>query len=114
LDAPAPSESRSGDNRTARRLPAAFRPFGRGASLFGMTDDVTRRVDFSARRNGNTPEVAGLIQEMQALTQELKDLERRATPDARLLELRRTLEELRWRLAEAVRHAASGAGDPGA
>jgi predicted protein tyrosine phosphatase len=79
-----------------------------------MTDDVTRRVEFAARSKGSAPEVAGLIGHIQALTLELKELERRATPDVRLLELRRRLEELRWSLAEASRHAASGAGDPGA
>jgi hypothetical protein len=109
-----PSERRSAGSRTPKRLPAAFRRLERTASLFDMTDDVTQRVDFAARSKGSAPEVAGLIGQIQALTLELKDLERRTTPDSRLLEIRRRLEELRWSLAEAARHAALGAGDPGA
>jgi hypothetical protein len=106
------SQSTSGGNRTTKRVPAAFRRKKRTASLFDMTGDVTRRVDFSGRSNGSTPEVARLIEEIRALTLELKELERRATPDARLLELRRGLEQLRWQLAEAARHAASGTERP--
>jgi hypothetical protein len=95
-------------------MSAAFRRLEQSASLFDMTDDVTQRVDFAARSKGRAPEVAGLIGQIQALTFELKELERRASSDARLLEIRRRLEELRWSLAEAARLAAARAGGPGA
>jgi hypothetical protein len=59
-----------------------------------------------ARASGR--EVARLLEQIRALTTELRELERHARGDARRVELRRGLETLRGRLAEAARVAAAG------
>jgi len=53
-------------------------------------------------------EVLRLIRQLQALTLELDALRKRATSQRELQAKERTLEQLRWRLAAAARHAATG------
>ena len=61
---------------------------------------------FAERRDGRQ-EVAGLIREIQQLTAERKRLESRRASGAELHANERSIDELRWLLAEAARRAAS-------
>jgi DNA-binding PadR family transcriptional regulator len=51
-------------------------------------------------------EVTRLLEQIQALVPEIKELERRGAGDADLAAKRRALERLRWRLAAVARRLA--------
>ena len=60
---------------------------------------------FAQRRDGRR-EVAGLVSEIQQLTTERRRLVARGAGGAELEANERTLDELRWLLADAARRAA--------
>ena len=62
---------------------------------------------FARRRDGRR-EVAGLVSEIQQLTTERRRLVARGADGAELEANERTLDELRWLLAEAARRSAVG------
>jgi hypothetical protein len=67
----------------------------------------TRQPSGSTYTGGARAEVIELIREIQRLTLELRNLERRrATREAAATE--RVVEQLRWRLAVAARRSATG------
>lgn len=61
-------------------------------------------TDFEPRRSGR--DVARLLRQIQALTQELRMLRLRGTAEPDLHAKERALEQLRWRLAMVARRAA--------
>jgi hypothetical protein len=56
---------------------------------------------------GGRPELARLVRRIQALTLELRELERRAEPRAEIHASERELEQLRWRFAAIARRTAT-------
>jgi hypothetical protein len=64
---------------------------------------MTRR--FAQRRDGRR-EVAGLVSEIQQLTTERRRLVARGADSVELEANERTLDELRWLLADAARRSA--------
>ena len=65
----------------------------------------TMRTTFAQRRDGRR-EVAGLISEIQQLTTERRRLVARGVDGVELEANERSLDELRWLLADAARRSA--------
>jgi hypothetical protein len=61
----------------------------------------------SPERRGSDREVIRLIREIQALTLELETLRAHGTRESELRARERAIDQFRWRLAAAARHAAS-------
>ena len=61
----------------------------------------------SPERRGADREVIRLIRQIQALTLELETLRKHSTREFELRARGRAIDQFRWRLAAAARHAAS-------